>query len=145
MLFRDWEFISDIPENVKPCFYDKTYNYSNEWFVTLKRRYKGEKGEKGVVYINKLIDDTMDYYKDSIDVNSLRKIKETLQKSIKGLNNIIETYKKDDQERVSKDYMTCLEKINDMIIIFDKKINNKKSFFSHTPIIFVENKYLITD
>lgn len=137
MLFEDWEFISNIPLNVKPCFYDKTYTYLNEWFVTLKRRYKGEKAEKGIIYLNNLIDKTNDYYKDSFDINSLKALKEILQKCINGISNLVETYKKDGQEEVSKDYDKCLDRVKSMIKDIEKK-TNKKGFFSSTPIIFVK-------
>lgn len=137
MLFTEWEFISNISENIKPCFHDKTYTHSNEWFVTLKRRYKGEKGEYGVVYVNNLIEDTINFYKDNTDVMLLKKLKEILEKSITGLQHLVNTYKRDNQEQVSKDYEKCLHKVENMITDMCKP-KMQKGFFSHTPSIFVK-------
>ena len=133
-MFKDWEFISNIPPNVKPCFYDKSYINANEWFITFKRRYKGEKGEKGVIYITKLIENTTEY-KNSIDVKSLIKLKETLEKSLKGLNNLVDTYKSDCQEEISKSYKECFNKVEILIEKISEKLSSKKSFFCHTPKI----------
>ena len=46
-IFEDLDFISKIQKNEKPNFSDKTLIKMDEWFATLKRRWKSEQGEKG--------------------------------------------------------------------------------------------------
>jgi hypothetical protein len=45
-LLNEWIFIGKIQKGNKPCFSDKTVIDSNAWFVTWRRRIKGEQGEK---------------------------------------------------------------------------------------------------
>jgi len=117
-IYSEWEFIASIPKDVKPCFRDKTFISVNEWFGTIKRRYKGEKGENGIIYLEDLIEKTK---KNNIDKN----LRELLQKSILGINNLVYTYKKDGQKEVSENYNKCIDKIDKII-----KSNN---FFGYTP------------
>lgn len=117
LLYKDWEFIASIPKDAKPCFNDKTFVSINEWFVTFKRRYKGEKAEKGLEYIENIIEKTKKY---NID-------KSILQKSIIGINNLVYTYKKDGQVDVSKKYEKCIDKI--------EKLIKNKNFFGTIPKI----------
>jgi len=139
-ILEDWEFIKSIPKGVKPCFNDKTFINVNEWFVTFKRRMKGEIGEKGVIYVNSLIESTSNYYKNITDMNSLRKIKDILIESLLGLENLVYTYKVDLQENVSKDYKNCILKIQKIINEIDKIIHLKSNFFSYSPKLISSNE-----
>jgi hypothetical protein len=134
-LFKEWEFIKSIKKDYKPCFSDKTFVNMNEWFVTWKRRQKGEMGEKGILYVNNLIDTTIKCYKNNLDINSLRKLKEVLFESIVGLNNLSYTYQVDFQEKVSKDYLKCGEKLQNMIEEIEKIIRSKNNFFTNNSKI----------
>lgn len=128
-IFTDWEFISKIPKDMKPCFSDKTLIGCNEWFSTFKRRYKGEKGERGVIYVKQLIDSTENYIK-SADNISVKKLKDLIENSLEGMKNLVETYKKDQQDQVSKDYEELLEKVK---IIIKNIIKRKNNFFGYVP------------
>jgi hypothetical protein len=132
--YEDWNFIALIPKGAKPCFYDKTLVHVNEWFVTFKRRLKGEKGEKGIVYVENLLETTEKTICIS-DVNSLRNLKDILQKSIIGLTNLVYTYKIDGQLEVSKNYSCMIEKVEKIIEDIDRQIRNKTNFFSYIPKI----------
>ena len=110
---NELDFISSIPKNHKPCFKTKTTLSKNGWFVTAKRRWNGEKGEQGVIYVNKILDDCEIYYRtcilgsvgDNYDRDNnpiLSMLLETLKNSVVGFENLINTY--EDQKGVSKDY-----------------------------------------
>ena len=132
-IFEEWEFIKTIPKDSKPCFSDKTFVSINEWFATFKRRRKGEVGEKGVIYINNLIDNTFKYYKNT-DINSLKKLKNILNDAILGISNLVYTYKVDLQETVSDDYAKCIKRIEELIKKIVKDLDNK-NFFIYSPKI----------
>ena len=123
-LLEDLEFISNIPPNAKPNFSDKTYTSTSEWFSTFKRRYKNEKGEYGVIYVENLIDKLE-------NVNSSSKIlsRTLLEKTVIGLNNIIYTYKKDGQKEVAENYEKSKKRIEKLIP------KNTKQFFNYHPKI----------
>src|SRR5665648_508659 len=90
-------FISNIKENDKPCYNTKTTINKNAWFVTIQRRWSGEKGENGITYVNNILDSCDKYYRmclnnvDSVsyDQNQLTTV---LKDSIKGFDNLIGTY-----------------------------------------------------
>jgi predicted RNA-binding protein with EMAP domain len=126
-VYKEWEFISNIPENSKPCFNDKTFTNLDEWFVTIRRRYKGEKGEKGVIHLEKLIETTKFYKKDKELLN-------LLEKSINGIHNLSETYRKDNQIKVSENYKKCIQKVKDII----SGVEKGKKFFSYIPKVINE-------
>lgn len=156
------DFISSIPKNHKPCYRSKTTVSTKGWFVTAKRRWNGEKGEYGVVYVNKVLDDCETYYRtcilgsvgDNYDRDNnpiLSRLLETLRNSVVGFDNLIDTY--DDQRSVSNDYQLIKDRVNDLI----KKLNNyygndnimvkslivrnpKSNFFNTDNIVFVKNK-----
>lgn len=132
-ILEDLQFIANIPKNAKPNFSDKSFTSTNEWFSTIKRRYKYERGEKGVLYIETLIGNISKIYK-TLDKVSLKKIKESLFKANLGLNNIIYTYRIDDQIKVSKDYEHSTEKICKLITDIENMIS-PPSFFTHCPNI----------
>ena len=136
-IYQDLEFIGKIPKNAKPNFSDRTWTATTEWFSTLKRRYKYERGEKGVVYIQTLLNNISNCYK-TLDITSLKKIKELLLSSIIGLNNIVYTYKIDKQEQVSKDYFKFVEKIGNLVLEIEACIRTKNNFFSHSPNILTD-------
>ncbi len=127
-LLLEWNFIKNIPKGMKPCFYDKTLISANEWFVTLKRRWKGEVGEKGVIYLNSLIDITKDYCLNN--KTNLKEIRTVLIDSIIGIKNLVYTYNVESQINVANDYNKCISKIQDLINEIDKM---KKSFFGYSP------------
>jgi len=127
-IYKEWEFIGNIPKNVKPCFNDKSFINTDEWFVTLRRRYKGEKAEKGIIYLEKLIETTIFLEKDE-------RLIFLLNKSINGLENLSETYEKDGQFEVSENYKKCIEKIKTLI-----SSGKRKKFFSHVPKILNEKE-----
>ena len=121
-IYKEWEFIGIIPKNSKPCFNDKSFTNLDEWFATIKRRYKGEKGEKGVIYLEKLIEITKFYKKD-------KELIYLLEKSIKGVENLAETYRKDNQLEVSENYTKCISKIKNII----SDVEKGKKFFGYVP------------
>lgn len=131
---EEWKFIGTIPKGTKPCYYDKSLVYLNEWFVTWKRRWKGEKGEKGVIYIENLIENTRKSL-ENLDVNSLKSLKCSLQKALEGLTNLVYTYKMDDQESVSKSYSELIIKTEALVEEINKHLRNKTNFFSYIPKI----------
>lgn len=106
-------FIATIPEGHKPCYKSKTTVSKHEWFVTWKRRWKGEKGELGIIYVKKILTNCDRIYKDLLGESerlfsnreSLRKLSTSLKNSVEGFNNLITTYR--DQPSVSKDYEEC--------------------------------------
>jgi len=128
-IYEEWKFIASIPKNVKPCFNDKTFVSIDEWFVTFKRRYKGEKAEKGIIYLENLIENTKLFYQ-----NKDEKLLDLLEKSIQGVENLCETYRKDGQYEVSENYEKCIIKIKKIII----GTGTKKKFFSYVPKIINE-------
>ena len=130
-IFKDLDFIAKIPKEAKPNFSDKTFTLSNEWFPTLKRRWKHEQGEKGVLFVNNLIADIEKIYK-TCDIDSQKKIREKLTFSIPGLDNIVETYSNDNQTEVAKNYSLIIEKIKNMN---EKYTKLKKQFFTYQPSI----------
>jgi len=130
------EFISKIPENHKPYYSSKTTIAKDAWFATTRRRLGGEKGENGIVHVNKILDSCDYHYRmclqainseENKDTNleTLRKIKRTLDESIKGFDNLINTYS--DQSEVHNDYIKCKSKTNSIsnnIFNAIKKINS---------------------
>ena len=130
-IFNEWKFIKSIPIGAKPCFYDKSFVYINEWFPTLKRRYKGEKAEKGVLHVTNLIQKTKQYYKGHVEFLNI--LKKHLIDSLKGLDNLIDTYSKDEQEEISKNYIELSKEIENMIIEIETIIKNRTNFFNYLP------------
>ncbi len=133
-IFDEWKFIAGIPKGTKPCFYDKSLVSINEWFVTFKRRWKGEKGEKGVLYIENLVE-TTEKTIVCLDLNALRNLKEVLHSAIFGLNNLVYTYKVDEQNSVSESYCDLSKAVEKLITSIDLQIRNKSNFFSYVPKI----------
>ena len=133
-LLDDLEFISSIPKNAKPNFSDKTFTYTNEWFSTFKRRYKSERGEKGMVYVSKLIVDISNCYK-TLDIYELRILSGKMKNMHDGLNNIVSTYRIDNQEEVAKNYEKSVKEIQELIEDIDSLIRVKNNFFNHQPIV----------
>ena len=134
-MFDDWKFIAGIPKGTKPCFYDKSLVYINEWFVTFKRRWKGEKGEKGVLYVENLLE-TTEKTISCLDINALRNLKEVLLSAVLGLGNLVYTYKVDEQVSVSESYAILSRRVEKLIDTIDLQVRNKSNFFSYVPKIF---------
>ena len=129
----DLEFIAKIPKNSKPNFSDKTYTSTNEWFSTIRRRYKYERGEKGVIYISTLVENINITFK-TLDICSLKILKEKLIEAMIGLNNIIYTYKIDEKIEVAKNYELSIEKIEKIINDIDS-MSKLRYFFNHQPFV----------
>ena len=117
-IITDLEFISKIPKGYKPNFSDKSLVDTADWFSTIKRRYKGEQGERGVIYVNSLLTQI----ENSSDISTLQS--HLLLAKI-GLENLAYTYRIDQQIQVSNDYLMCCEKINKLI--------KRRNFFSYNP------------
>lgn len=125
------EFIASISANHKPCFSTKTTIDKNSWLVTLKRRWNGEKGEKGVKYIADILKECNQIRnyctdlqpKECLELKSSNCIKMTediseelfkefeetindfidiLTCSCRGLAKLVDTY--NDQKNISKQY-----------------------------------------
>lgn len=138
--YEDWKFISTIPKSAKPCFYDKTFVHVTEWFVTFKRRWKGEKGEKGIVYIENLVEITEKFCNSSecFGVDNLNELKKLLDSSIIGLTNLVYTYKIDGQIEVSESYSQLIKKVENLVTKIEKRLEENKAksnFFSYVPKI----------
>lgn len=131
-VFEEWEFVKSIPINSKPCFYSKTFIGVNDWFVTLRRRWNGEKGEKGVVYLENLINTTMKILEsENISTDELKKMKKLLEESILGLNNLVCTYTIDNQKSVAEEYGKIIKNVKNIVTEIDLIISkrNKGTFF----------------
>lgn len=114
-------FISTIKPNDKPCYNTKTTIHKNAWFATLQRRWGGEKGEKGIVYINNVLDSCDKYYRMCLNKSGFNNndiLLSALYDSLKGFDNLINTYS--DQKTVADSYKNCKDKI----IKFLSEVNN---------------------
>ena len=127
-ILEDLEFLQIIPKGCKPNFSDKTLTSTNEWFSTIKRRYKSEKGEKGVIYVKTLINNVKSVYKN-LDNSSLKLLKGKLILAILGINNLIYTYEIDEQISVYEGYICCRKNIEKLIE------DIRPNFFNHCPKI----------
>ena len=145
-------FILTIPKGHKPCYKTKTTINKNEWFVTIKRRWNGEKGEYGIDYVNKILSSCDMYYRMCLNNdfnNNLEKLKilsETLKISVNGFNNLIITYS--DQQTVYNYYKHCIDSVTKLYNTIDKKLtvinklnnrlnNDKTGFFNNKNITYI--------
>jgi len=130
-LVKELDFISSIPKNNKPCYITKTFIHKKAWFATARRRWKGEKGEHGIVHVNNILSSCDKYYRMCLSVNNnnddhenkLRELLLKLKNTVIGFENLIETY--NDQKSVSDDYKKCKERVESLYTeignYFDKK------------------------
>ena len=136
-------FVSSIPPKAKPCFRDKSLIFSNEWFCTLRRRWKGEKGEDGCVYLNDILNSCDNFYRMCDNLDQLKEMKKLLDSSVVGIENVVKTYFQDSQNNVSKNYSKCSEKckvISKNISVKITKFNkNSEIFFGHSPTMISSN------
>ena len=90
----------------------------------MRRRWGGEKGEYGVVYVGKILDSCDYHYRMCLqysingenkldNIETLKNLKNILTSSIDGIDNLIDTYS--DQINVSNDYKTIKNRIEIMI------------------------------
>lgn len=118
------EFITNIPKNHKPCYNSMTTISKDAWFTTVRRRWGGEKGEYGIIYISKILDSCDHHYRMCLQsslscenktegIETLKRLKEVLLGSINGFDNLIDTYS--DQTNVSNDYKQIKSRIDFMI------------------------------
>jgi len=123
VILKELEFISEIQEKYKPCFSDKSSIKSDAWFATIRRRMKGEKGEKGVIYINQILDSCDFYYRMCDDFKFLKTLRDHLKNAQMGVKRLIETY--NDQKIVQKGYLESSKQIIHLILKIDEKIDEK--------------------
>ena len=132
-IFEDLDFIASIPRDAKPNFSDKTLVYNDEWFTTFRRRMKFERGEKGIVYIETLIEEIKIYDKSiCLNFEDQKILKEKLIGAKEGLDNLVQTYINDNQHEVANSYKKCGIKLLKLI---DKYSHVNKKFFGHCPNI----------
>lgn len=127
-LIIELKFISKIPENHKPCFNSFTTIDKSSWFVTIKRRLSGEKGESGVKRVNDILNSCDSIYRMCNQINtkiklteqeylefedSLNLLVDNLSLSLNGLNNLVETYK--DQKHISNSYINMISRVKNLI------------------------------
>jgi hypothetical protein len=125
---RELEFISKIEENKKPLYNTKNTISKNAWFVTIRRRFAEEKGEKGIIHVNRVLDSCDLYYRMCLSdknnmllpniLSNLSLLKTALESSVSGFDNLIKTYS--DQETVHKDYKLCKDRVIDLYQCIDK-------------------------
>lgn len=132
------KFISTIKPNHKPYYHTKTSISINSWFVTIKRRLNGEKGENGVDFFKNIIESCYHHYNICLEIseiNILKDLKYHLIKSIDGIDNLIDTY--NDQTYISNEYNHCKKQVKNLIGKIEK--TNKKSFFTTSNVNFFSN------
>ena len=115
------EFILSIPKNHKPYYNSKSTISKNSWFTTVRRRWGGEKGEYGIIHVNKVICSCDRHYRMCLKslngpVSEKDYITETIQNlytalynSVVGFDRLINTY--NDQKEVSDDYKESKKKV----------------------------------
>lgn len=114
------KFISTIKINHKPCFNSLTTIDKNAWFTTFKRRWSGEKGEKGILYFKEILCSCDKLYRMCIfDVGDLLDL---YQDSIPGIENLINTYP--EQTTVCDGYKEILSIVKDNINTLIKVIDD---------------------
>ena len=160
------DFISNIEPNHKPCFNTKTTIGSDSWFTTIRRRWSGEKGEKGVIHVNAILDSCDHHYRMCYNIRSgiesrdynirsgidlvgksnnnpnldmMRDLSRALRNSIKGFDNLILTYK--DQEKVAEIYTECKNRV----IQLDRDIINYINMVNHMDTNHMDNTNTDTD
>lgn len=118
------EFISSIPEGHKPCYNTQSTISKDAWFTTFRRRWGGEKGEYGIIHINKVLDSCDHHYRMCLnqggrgeEVNKissdLKELHTALVNSVIGFDNLIKTYK--DQKEVLENYKECKQTVTNLI------------------------------
>jgi len=152
------DFISTVPKDHKPCYHSKTCIKKDAWFVTIKRRWNGEKGEYGIEYLKQLLNSCDLYFRMCLNqqtLDNLPKLLKSLKESVKGFDNLIETY--DDQIGVKKSYQECKEAVinlaneidahlgecensDDSLVSLISKRSTKSNFFNIDNITFVTSK-----
>ena len=121
---EDLIFISKIPGKSKPNFSDRSFTSTDEWFSTIKRRYKAEKGEKGVIHVDNMLDQIEKHWKN-IDQKEFKRL---LSATEKGFHNLVNTYTSDQQPNVAAGYLSCWKRVK--VLLED---NRSKKFFDCSP------------
>lgn len=147
----DLEFISTLEKGHKPLYNSRSTIQRTAWFATFQRRWAGEKGEKGLIYVNNVLDSCDRYYRMCLSDSSiytddifkynitknLSSLRTALKNSVQGFNNLIMTY--DDQETVAKGYDKCKNRvtkiIDDINIFFNRLLSSINEFNSDSEII----------
>jgi len=104
-------FISTIEPNYKPCYKTKSVISKDAWWVTIRRRWNSEKGEEGILYVDKIMCSCDSQYHMCLE-NTEKNIDElysSLKKSISGFSNLVSTY--NDQKDVSDSYNNLKDKV----------------------------------
>ena len=116
------DFISSIQPNDKPCYKTKTTISKQDWLIRIRRRWAGETGENGVLYVNKLLCSCDIQYRMCLKNPKIEydnaKLYLSLKNSIPGFSNLINTYS--DQKNVSENY----DKIKNRVISLCNQIEN---------------------
>ena len=123
------KFISTIEIDYKPCFNSLTTINKNAWFTTLKRRWNGEKGEEGILYVNKILCSCDKLYRMCLIERDV--LLGLYEDSVIGLDNLIITYS--DQESVCDGYRKIKETVVDAITDIayqDNNTSDNNSFIS---------------
>ena len=164
------DFISSIQQNNKPCYKTKTTISKQGWLVTIRRRWAGEKGEEGVLFINNLLCSCDIHYRMCLknseigcDIDNLCL---SLKNSISGFSNLINTYS--DQKSISDDYAKIKNKVislcdqirnyldkkpkkideteknkneNELVPVIISDNSTRSNFFTTNNITFMVSKY----
>lgn len=122
-VLKEWEFIGQIPIGSKPCFYSKTLMRVDEWFLTVRRRWSGEKGEKGVLYVENLLNNTKQVLGSAEGKEEeLAHFQKVLREALIGVNNLVCTYKNDGQPNVAKGYEEAGNAITSLLKTFSERV-----------------------
>ena len=125
------EFISTIRFGHKPYYNNRTTISTKRWFVTLRRRLNGVKGENSIKYVINVMDSCFSYYKEG---TADKRLKEYLVDSLDGFGNLIETYS--DQEIVMNGYRSCKAKALLLIRRINSDTTKQRGFFDLTNVSF---------
>ena len=132
-------FISNIPENSKPCYNTDTYISKNAWFVKFRRRWAGEEGVDGLEYITKILDSCDQIYRmclQKLTINSLciiddlKNLHTALKNSEQGFENLVKTYS--DQKKVMTGYNNCKTKSMELAKKINRILLREKKFIKTT-------------
>ncbi len=106
-------FISTIEPNYKPCYKTKSVISKDAWWVTIRRRWNSEKGEEGILYVDKIMCSCDSQYHmclENTEKNGkIGELYSSLKKSISGFSNLVSTY--NDQKDVSDSYDNLKNKV----------------------------------
>ena len=130
------EFITSIPKGHKPCYNTQTTISKDSWFTTVRRRWGGEKGEYGIIHVNKVLGSCDHHYRmclkklgnltldDQLNTEysnvtmTIQQLHTALTNPLEGFSNLILTYK--DQKEIFNNYIECKNKVIFLIGLIDE-------------------------